>query len=93
MPPTAQAAPAIESGRAGIGIRRVRDRLELAGWLAPAYVLMFAVTAYPLAANLISSFLDEAPLGQPQAFVGLKNYQKVLGSPAFFSAFVHSPWY
>jgi multiple sugar transport system permease protein len=70
--------------------RRLREGLSTAGWLLPAYLVMFVVTAYPLAMNLVNSFLDEAPLGQPQPFVGLRNYRRVLESPAFFSAALHT---
>src|SRR5438093_8591153 len=52
--------------------------------------MIFAVTAYPRAMNLIKSFLDEAPLGQPRPVVGLKNYRSVLSSPAFLSALAHT---
>jgi multiple sugar transport system permease protein len=62
----------------------------LTAWLGPAYLLMFGITAYPLAMNVVNSFLDEAPLGQPQPFVGFRNYQTILGSPAFFSALLHT---
>src|SRR6185503_551700 len=50
----------------------------------------FGITAYPLAMNVVNSFLDEAPLGEPQPFVGLRNYQTILESPAFFSALLHT---
>jgi ABC-type sugar transport system permease subunit len=69
---------------------RLADRLGLIGWLLPAYGLMFAVTAYPLATNIVQSFLGEAPLGQPQPFVGLKNYRTIVGSSEFVLALVHT---
>lgn len=69
---------------------RAKTALGVVGWLAPAYLLMFGITAYPLAMNLVNSVLDEAPLGQPQPFVGFRNYQRILASPAFFSALLHT---
>lgn len=68
----------------------VVDQLGLVSWLLPAYFLMFAVTAYPLAMNLINSFLGEAPVGQSPPFVGLANYLAILGAPEFLAALFHT---
>jgi multiple sugar transport system permease protein len=78
------------TGRAPPARARVLDGLGIAAWVGPAFLMMFAVTAYPLAMNLVNSFLDEAPLGQPRPFVGLKHYRSVLSSPAFLSALGHT---
>src|SRR5579859_6878605 len=72
--------------RASPAAERLVDRLGMIAWIAPAYVLMFAVTAYPLGVNLVQSFLGEAPLGQAQPFVGLKNYRTIVESPEFVAA-------
>lgn len=62
------------------------ERLGLAGWLLPAYLAMFSISAYPLAHNLITSFYGEAVIGQAAPFVGLKNYQTIVTAPAFSGA-------
>ena len=88
--PTAAPSAAITTARTPTISNRILDGLGITAWVGPAFLLMFAVTAYPLAMNLINSFLDEAPLGQAQPFVGLKNYNNVLSSPAFLSALIHT---
>ena len=65
---------------------RVGEHMGIAIWLLPAYFAMFAITAYPLAANIVRSFRGDAPLGQPKPFVGLENYREVIQNPAFAGA-------
>lgn len=84
-------ASVAERERAGQSVLNwVAGQLGLVSWLLPAYFLMFAVTAYPLAMNLINSFLGEAPIGQSPPFVGLANYQAILGAPEFLAALFHT---
>lgn len=60
------------------------------GWLAPAYLAMFAITAYPLARNIWASFHGDAPVGQDPPFVGLRNYQLIVTNRAFLPAVLHT---
>jgi ABC-type sugar transport system permease subunit len=53
--------------------------------LLPSLVLIGAVIAYPMALGLKYS-LSTGSLIKPGVFVGLSNYIKLLGSPAFYSS-------
>ena len=58
------------------------------GWLLllPAAVLLVAFTHYPAVATIIDSFFS-TPKGRRKAvFVGLDNYQTMLGDPVFWRA-------
>lgn len=67
-------------------LSRLGTRLGLVVWLLPAYLAMFSISAYPLAHNLVTSFYGEAAVGQAAPFVGVKNYQAIVTTPAFAGA-------
>lgn len=57
-------------------------------YLGPAVVVVAVTVAYPLATALVTSFrswqLNESP--EPQGFVGLENYQRVLQDAGFWNS-------
>ncbi len=71
---------------------RARAERRLAAWLiAPAAIVMIAVTAYPAIATVILS-LQRADLRFPNAnkFVGLSNYGHVLSAPVWWQDVSHT---
>jgi multiple sugar transport system permease protein len=71
---------------------RARAERRLAAWLiAPAALVMVAVTAYPIIATVLLS-LQRADLRFPGAnkFIGLDNYKAVLTAPVWWSAVWHT---
>ncbi|ACQ79356.1 binding-protein-dependent transport systems inner membrane component [Beutenbergia cavernae DSM 12333] len=65
---------------------RARDEARL-GWLlaGPAFVVMLAVTAYPILQAVYESlFNNRLTAPDDRAFVGLKNYGVVLTDPVFW---------
>jgi multiple sugar transport system permease protein len=71
---------------------RARAERRLAAWLiAPAAIVMIAVTAYPAIATIILS-LQRADLRFPNAnkFVGLSNYGHVLSAPVWWQDVWHT---
>jgi multiple sugar transport system permease protein len=71
---------------------RARAERRLAAWLiAPAAIVMIAVTAYPAIATVILS-LQRADLRFPNAnkFVGLSNYGHVLSAPVWWQDVWHT---
>jgi multiple sugar transport system permease protein len=71
---------------------RARAERRLAAWLiAPAAIVMIAVTAYPAIATVILS-LQRADLRFPNAnkFVGLSNYGHVLSAPVWWQDVLHT---
>jgi multiple sugar transport system permease protein len=54
--------------------------------IAPALALLAAVLAWPLVSGLLLSFRDVRIVGSQGPWVGLDNYAKVLGDPAFWRA-------
>ncbi|MFZ0381529.1 MAG: sugar ABC transporter permease [Solirubrobacteraceae bacterium] len=71
---------------------RARAERRLAAWLiAPAAIVMIAVTAYPAIATVILS-LQRADLRFPNAnkFVGLANYGHVLSAPVWWQDVSHT---
>jgi len=62
-----------------------RRRRAAIGLASPAFILIFATILVPLAAALLLSFVRYDLLTSPE-FVGLKNYQQVLGDPVFWTA-------
>jgi len=82
------AAPAVRAGRAG-GTEGVKSERRLAFLLiAPAVILMLAVTAYPIGYAVWLS-LQRYNLAQPDdtSFVGIENYVTVLTDRYWWTAF------
>jgi multiple sugar transport system permease protein len=71
---------------------RARAERRLAFWLiAPAGIVMIAVTAYPIIDAVILS-LQRADLRFPNAtkFIGLANYGHVFSAPVFWQDLIHT---
>jgi multiple sugar transport system permease protein len=87
-------APKVVSGRSRKPRLTERARAERRlGWMlvAPAVIVMIAVTVYPIINAFILS-LQRADLRFPQAntFIGFDNYGSVLGSSLFWSDVIHT---
>lgn len=67
---------------------RARAEARLGWWLAgPAFVVMLAVTAYPILQAVYDSlFRYRLTAPDDRAFVGLANYGVVLGDPVFWQS-------
>lgn len=59
-------------------------------FLLPMVVLFVGFTAWPMLASWWYAFFDWDGLGPPTYWVGLANFQEVLGSGAFWNAFKNS---
>ena len=59
-------------------------------YVAPMVILLFAFTIYPSVASLGYTLFTWDGLGSPSAFVGLGNFQQVIGDPIFWQAFEHT---
>jgi len=71
---------------------RARAERRLAAWLiAPAAIVMIAVTAYPVIDAILLS-LQRSDLRFPNAtkFIGLANYGHVLSAPVFWQDVLHT---
>jgi putative chitobiose transport system permease protein len=66
-------------------------RLKLTPWLflAPALVLIGVFVLYPILSVVYYSFTDYS-ISTPPEWIGLRNYQKLVGDPTFWLAFTHS---
>ncbi|PYT20176.1 MAG: sugar ABC transporter permease [Acidobacteria bacterium] len=62
-----------------------RGRLLPWALVAPTVLFVVAMTVFPLGYSMWTS-LQEYPLGQPPAFVGLRNYQKLIHDVNFRSS-------
>ena len=60
--------------------------VHLYGWLllTPAAILLIAFTHYPTLATLGHSFFSDGTSRRPSAFVGLGNYDFMLGDEVFW---------
>jgi len=87
---TAQSTRGAGPGRASKPRKSDRARAEarLGWWLAgPAFVVMLAVTAYPILQAVYDSlFRYRLTAPDDRAFVGLGNYGVVLGDPVFWQS-------
>ena len=61
--------------------------------LAPALVLLFAFTHLPAIQTVIDSFFSTARGRRPSVFVGLANYERLLGDAIFMRAMVNNALY
>jgi trehalose/maltose transport system permease protein len=84
-------APAPTSRRKHLTERARAERRLAYMLVAPAAIVMLAVTAYPVIATIVLS-LQRADLRFPNAnkFVGLSNYGHVLGSSVWWSVVWHT---
>lgn len=66
---------------------RQRETIAAYGFLAPAYIIYLLFLAIPLAASLVLSVLEVDRLTLATEFVGLSNFEWVLGDPRFWRTF------
>ncbi len=66
---------------------RQRETIAAYGFLAPAYIIYLLFLAIPLAASLVLSVLEVDRLTLATQFVGLGNFEWVLGDPRFWRTF------
>jgi multiple sugar transport system permease protein len=93
MSATAAAAPGTAAPRRRVRLtERARSERKLAAMLiAPAAIVMLAVTVYPIVTTIVLS-LQRADLRFPGAnkWVGLDNYKAVLTAPVWWSSVAHT---
>ena len=72
-----------------------RSREWLYGWLLvlPAAALLALFTHYPVVATLWSSFRSTPKGARPAVWVGLDNYEQLVGDPIFWKSFVNNLWF
>jgi putative chitobiose transport system permease protein len=58
-------------------------------FLAPALLLIAVFVVYPIISVVYYSFTDYS-ISTPPVWIGLKNYQKLVGDPTFWLALTHS---
>ncbi len=77
-------------------MRHERARMgQVHAWLLllPAAVLLAAFTHYPTIATLGQSFFSTGTARRPSVFVGLENYQLLLGDEVFWKVANNNFWY
>ena len=69
-----------------------RFRVHVHGWLLllPAAVLLVTFTHYPAVATLYRSFFSTPKRNRPVVWVGLENYQAMLGDPVFWQSLTNN---
>ena len=67
------------------------SRFRFTPWLflAPALLLIAVFVLYPIVSVVYYSFTDFS-ISTPPEWIGLANYQKLVGDPTFWLAFTHS---
>ncbi len=60
-------------------------------FLAPALILLLALLVYPLAQVVRMSFFDVTV--RAERWVGLDNYVRLAGNPAFWGSLAHTVWF
>ena len=93
MPAHASARRILPRGtRPAAGGRAASDRRLGYALVAPAVIVLLAITAYPIVANLWNSFhFDNLSFaGLPHKFVGVSNYSKMFTSPQWLAALEHT---
>ncbi len=61
--------------------------------LLPAFVLLAVFTHIPAIATLIDSFLSTPKGSRPSVWVGLENYEQMVGDPVFWKALKNNLWF
>ncbi len=70
-------------------------RTHVYGWLllTPAAILLVAFTHYPTVATLAQSFFTTGTATRPSKYVGLENYELMLGDEVFWKVVDNNLWY
>ena len=86
---SAQAAnPRLSRARPGLGFKR----FEFLLWLAPAFLLVGALTYLPILTELVLSLFAADGFSMPR-FIGFANYTQAAGQPDFWAALLNNVWY
>jgi len=72
----------------GSGSGRVKRKLDLLpyGLIAPLVLFIVALSLLPAAVTTIQSFFRVQPLDPPVRFIGLGNFERLLGNPAVLTS-------
>lgn len=71
---------------------RAMRRFEFVVWLAPAVLLVGALTYLPILLEVVLSFFAADGFSVPR-YVGLANYAQAIGQPDFWAALLNNVWY
>jgi ABC-type sugar transport system permease subunit len=82
------AKPQLSRARSGLGFRR----FEFLLWLAPALLLVGALTYLPILTEVVLSFFAADGFSMPR-FIGFANYTQAIGQPDFWAALLNNVWY
>src|SRR5258708_25915251 len=82
------ASPRLSPTRSGLGLRR----FEFLLWLAPALLLVGALTYLPILTELVLSLFAADGFSVPR-FIGFANYTQAAGQPDFWAALLNNVWY
>lgn len=83
-----EAKIALQKGRIKQVWRDVRDWLHALPFLAPSLLIFIVFVFIPLIRSVILSMHGTNPIGQMTAFVGIKYYQRLFASDAFWNSIV-----
>jgi len=61
--------------------------------LSPALLFLFAFTHYPAVVTVVSSFFSTPRGRRPASFVGLENYETLLGDAVFWKVLANNAWF
>jgi ABC-type sugar transport system permease subunit len=71
---------------------RAMQRFEFVVWLAPAVLLVGALTYLPILLEVLLSFFAADGFTVPR-YVGFANYEQAIGQPDFWAALLNNVWY
>lgn len=65
------------------------------GWLLllPALVFLFAFTHIPAVTTFLNSFFSTPRGRRPAKFIGIENYERMIGDPVFWKVLWNNLWY
>jgi len=90
--------PNTNQKKSWLALIKPKHRVQLAGYLtiAPAFILILALTLYPVAYSIWLSLLEKHSFFPQQRFIGLENYFYLWTDPEFWSSLwlgvVYSVW-
>lgn len=75
-------------------MRSVSER-TIYGWLllTPAAILLIAFTHYPTVATVFDSLFSKGSAIRPSRFIGLGNYERMMGDPIFWKVLANNAWF
>jgi raffinose/stachyose/melibiose transport system permease protein len=70
-----------------------RTKWQGIAWVVPAVVMLAVFVYLPLAQNIGFSTIKWDIFTGTQEFIGLRNYEKLMGDPIFWSALLNNLWF